>query len=382
MADGNIDLFAKFEVNQSNGSADLFAEFRVYPHFSGIPRNLFAKFFRGADGSRDLFAKFNVVATKDLYAKFTVRHSASVNLFSEFRVYIHYGEGKADLKAEFIVVRFDDAELFADFIVRQLDSANLFSEAVIRQENSADLFSEAVIRHSASLDLKGIFIVRHSASLDLPQKMVIRHSATKDLFFKMVIIPAVDLKGVFTVRHTTSKDLKSMFYVRHAYWMWTRRRYIHGVVDTPEKLIGDANLEYVIEGVMEDIQGILEANSVSYDGWDNITLVPVLIRRATTYGAVAALYARHSRTFRSRVIPTVAPVTVTTLGDDERAMNFWQDKMDKALANYFSIIGSPVLWVSTASEDPVFSMADIPTSEWNRDDDLAEWHVWLSQRGS
>jgi hypothetical protein len=75
-------------------------------------------------------------------------------------------------------------------------------------------------------------------------------------------------------------------------------------------------------------------------------------------------------------------VTITTLGDDERAMNYWQDKMDTALANYLSTQSAPVLWVSTEDEEPVFTMDDIPASQWNPAEDLEEWHTWLNQRVS
>ncbi|GAH57808.1 unnamed protein product, partial [marine sediment metagenome] len=35
------------------------------------------------------------------------------------------------------------------------------------------------------------------------------------------------------------------------------------------------------------------------------------------------------------------------------------------------------VWVSTADEEPIFSMADIPPSY----EDEVEWHEWLQQRG-
>ena len=391
MVDANIDLFAKFELRQNSvnllakfevgqdsqnlfaevtvaqsASVNLFAEFRRYPIWSGTPQNLFAKFFRGVDGTAELYAQFNVVATAELKGVFIIRKSASANLFMEMRVYIHFAELWNDLKGILLIARPASADLFSEVTVRQEASVELFSEATIRHSGSAELFSEATIRHPGSAELFA--------------KLMPRRSDAKDLFFEMVIIPAVNLKGVFTVRQTGTATLAAICYVRHPTYQWTTRRYLQGVIDAPETLIGDAKLEYVVEGVMEDIQGELGANSISYAAWTDITLTPVLIRRATTYGTVAALYARHSRTFTSRVIPTVAPVTVTTIGDDERAMNYWQDKMDVALKNYLSITGSAIIWVSTEDEDPVFTMADIPLSEWNPADDLLEWHNWLNQR--
>lgn len=385
MVDANTDLKAVLEVNQSNASKDLFAEFRVYPHFSGNPRNLFAKLFVGVDASKDLYATFTTQATENLKAEFIVRHTATKDLFTEFRVYIFFGEGKANLKAVMLVTQPGSADLKTVATIRNAGDENLKAVFMIRQLVGIDLFAEAVIRHSASTDLAAEFIVRHSATADLNAMTVIRHTGVPiDLKAVLEVEPVADLFADFIVRHSSTADLKTTFYVRHPYWLWTTRRYINGVVDAAERLIGDAKLEDTIEGVMEDIQGLMEANSLAgtYEAWTNITLVPVLIRRATTYGTVAALYARHSKTFKSRVIPTVAPVTVTTLGDDERAMQYWQDKMDAAIANYFSIQSVPVVWVSTADEEPVFTMADIPVSEWNPSDDLLEWHTWLNQRNS
>lgn len=382
MVDANVDLKAEFTVNQSNATKDLFAEFQVKTFFSGTPQNLYAKLFVGVDASKDLFATFTTQATKNLKAVFTVRHTATKDLFSEFRVAVFFNEGKANLKAVMLITRPGSADLKAISVIRNKGDEDLKAIAIIRQFADIDLFAEAIIRHSASTDLAASFIVRQSATKDLFAEFTPRRTATADLKAVMEIEPVADLFADFVVRHSATVDLKSTFYVRHPYWLWTTRRYINGVVDAAEKLIGDAKLEYVIEGVMEDIQGYMDANELTdtYADWTNITLVPVLIRRATTYGTVAALYARHSKTFKSRVLPTVAPVTVTTIGDDERAMQYWQDKMDTAMSNYLSTISAPILWVSTETEEPVFTMADIPASEWNPADDLLEWHTWLNQR--
>lgn len=370
------DLFAEVIIVQS-GSVDLYGKMRVTLHFSGKPANLFGKLFVGVDAFEELFAKFETQGVRDLFSKFTVRHSAYADLFSEFRVIVHFGEGWADLKAEVLIVRFDSADLPAELIVRQSGLAELKGILITRHSDFAELFAETVIRHSASADLKGIFTVRHSATAELKGLMKIRHTGIpRDLFAQFYAQPNEDLFCKFTIRHSTSQDLQGDFYVRHPYWLWTTRRYINGVVDLSESLLGDAKLEYVIEGVMEDIQGFLEANDLTYDEWTNIITVPTLIRRATTYGTVAALYARNSRTFRSRVIPTAAPITVTVIGDDERAMQHWETKMKDALGNYLAARQSIRVWVSTADEEPIFSMADLPPST----EDETEWHEWLQQR--
>jgi len=355
------DLFAEFEVGQA--SRNLFAKMRVYPHFNAPPKVLFSKFFVGSDGSRDLYAKFNIVAVRDLKATFTVRQSGFKNLYLRFRVYIFFTEGWADLKGIFEVYPAKD----------------LPATTIIRHTATKEIFAKGIIRHTSTKDLPAELIVRHTAIKELAAETTIRHSGALDLFAQFYAMPTVELIASFTIRHSETKNLHCAFYVRHPYWLWTTRRYINGVIDAAETLIGDAKLEYIIEGVMEDIQGWLEANREVYSSWTDITKVPVLIRRATTYGTVAALYSRHSKTFRSRVIPTAAPVTVTTIGDDERAMNYWEEKMQTALANYLAIQSSSRIWVSTADEEPIFSMADIPSSQYGIGED-EEWHTWLNQR--
>ena len=378
------DLYCDFVVRHS-ATKNLYAHFKAAILFSGKPRDLRATFFRGADSSKDLYAKFTTQATKNLKATLIIRHSATKNLFNKFKVKIFFVEGWEDVKAEFVVTRIGSADLLAEGIIRQSGFVDFKGTLIVRHSDSIDLFATTVIRHSASTDLKGIFIVRHSATADLKGLIIIRHMGIPlDLFAQFYAMPNVDLKATLIVRHSSTKDLHCDFYIRHPYWLWTTRRYLNGVVSASEDLIGDATFEDVVQGVMEDIQGYLDVNQESYDSWTDINLVPVLIRRATTYGTVAALYARHSRTFKSRVITSAAPVTITTIGDEERAMNFWEEKMQTALSNYLTSRGSSRLWVSTADEEPIFSMADIPTSQYGAtaSDEDKEWHDWLNQRVS
>ncbi len=174
-----------------------------------------------------------------------------------------------------------------------------------------------------------------------------------------------------------SANVPGIAWIRHPYRLWTNRRYLNGVIQLTEKLIGNAILEYVIEGVMGDLTCYLIDNDLEYD-WADITVTPNLIRRATTYGVVAALYARKSESFTSRVIPVTAPIVVTVIGDDERAMNHWVNKMNNALELYISAQGGLVINVSTADEEPVFTMADIPPLTIT---ELISWHDWLQTRG-
>ncbi|KKN05151.1 hypothetical protein LCGC14_1090240 [marine sediment metagenome] len=184
------------------------------------------------------------------------------------------------------------------------------------------------------------------------------------------------LSAGFAVNQTnTSLTLSSRLAVRQVYPLWTNRRIINGVVTHTENLMGDAKLEVVIEGVMDDIRVWCDSEELSYATWTDIDTVPRAILRATTYGVVAALYARHSKTFQGRVIPTLAPVTVTVTGDDEKAMQYWMGKMETMLDLYLTAEEGARIWVSTADEEPVFTMADIPDAGTSRD--LTDWREWL-----
>jgi len=176
-----------------------------------------------------------------------------------------------------------------------------------------------------------------------------------------------------------SRTLHASFTIRQAYPYWTNRRLINGVVEENENLLGDAKLEIVIEGVMDDIKVWAASENIGFTTWINIDTVPLAIKRATTYGVVAALYARRTNTFQSRVIPSVQPVTITVKGDAEKAMNFWEGRMGKMLELYISAAGEARLIVSTIDEEPIFSMSDLPSNRgaratWN-------WHEWVTEFG-
>jgi len=180
------------------------------------------------------------------------------------------------------------------------------------------------------------------------------------------------LQAHFIIRHFDAEDLIAEFRVRTEYPFWTSRKIINGSINLTNDLIGDVPLEETIEGVMYDIKTVLAAEDIDYSSWTGLSNVPFQIMRATTYGVCASLYARSTKTFSSRVIPSISPVTVTVIGDAERAMNFWENRMERTLERYYASIGHPVITVSTADEEPVFSMADIPTEigddgQWRRD---------------
>ena len=175
-----------------------------------------------------------------------------------------------------------------------------------------------------------------------------------------------------------SLTLKSKFAVRPDYPLWTNRKIINGVISGSEDLIGDANLEDVISGVMDDITVWSQANSVNtVDTWTSLSETPTAIRRATTYGVVAALFARKTRTFAGKVIPTVAPVAIHVMGDEEKAMRYWIDKKDEMLNLYYAFIGGARIMVSTINDEPIFTMNDIvppPSGD-------VEWYDWLVANG-
>lgn len=199
---------------------------------------------------------------------------------------------------------------------------------------------------------------------------------SQDLLGKGIIRQpdSAELLGKFEAQAIV--ELPAILWVRQPFRLWTNRRYINGVVELTETLIGNAIFEYVIEGVMQDIQSYLINAGLDYSEWTDIVLTPVLIRRATTYGTVAALYARRARTFASRVIPTIAPVTLTAIGDEERAMKHWLGKMNKALEFYVSSQGGDVMITSTPDEEPVFTTEDIPPEL----SDFTPWYQWLMRR--
>ena len=156
---------------------------------------------------------------------------------------------------------------------------------------------------------------------------------------------------------SANADLSARVWVRYPYWLWTNKRYIKGVSD--DIPVSDAILEYVIEGVMVDIQGYLVGNNLSYN-WSDIREVPKLIKRATTYGVMATLYARGY--FDKRIAVTIPPRAITIIPEDRNSgMDYWEAKMEYMLSLYSSSLPTTTLWVDTWDEEAVFTMDDMPT---------------------
>jgi len=276
-----------------------------------------------------------------------------------------------------ILIEYSIASLKGILDVRHSTSVDLYAQFEVGQ-GSAELLGNAVVRQTGTpVELLGNAIIRQTGSAELVASCVIRHSSSKNLDAKVNIVHWEDLYGKTKIRHTaTPLNLPAIFWVRWPSRLWTSRRYINGVIELDEKLLGDASLEYVIEGVMEDTQGYLDNAGLSYSEWTDITLVPVQILRAVTYGTVAALYARHTQTFRSQVVPSVTPVTVTVIGDAEKAMNYWEDRMNQMLEFYVTSQGGDVMLTSTPDEEPIFSMEDIPEEVT----EYVSWRIWLQER--
>jgi len=176
----------------------------------------------------------------------------------------------------------------------------------------------------------------------------------------------------------SASNLSAGLTVRPVWPLWTNRRLLNGVVEEGENLLSDPKLELVIEGVMDDLKVWCEAQNINYSTWTNINVIPIAIKRATTYGVVSALYARRTNTFQSRVIPSVQPVTITVKGDAEKAMEHWKGKMDVMLELYMSASGGARLVVSTPDEEPIFSMADITAGGVR---DSLSWMEWVEKYG-
>ena len=156
-----------------------------------------------------------------------------------------------------------------------------------------------------------------------------------------------------------STSLRGQFWIRDDNSLWTDRRRINGVIDLPNKVLGDPALERIILGVMVDIKSELTANNIGYSDWTSIDKVPVLIRRATTGGVVASLYAHQDGTWNSRVIPSTNPINITVISDDALAMEYWEQKLWDCLAEYYSYNQLPHLSHTAEDEEPLFTMADI-----------------------
>jgi len=345
----STDLYARLELRQD------FAELLGKAEVGQNSAVLLGKGTIRQAGSAELLCKFEAQATTELLGKFEV------------------GQGSAELLGKF------EAQATTELLGKFEAQATAELLGRFEAQATAELLGRAVIRHVGTpVELLSKVVIRHTGiPRELVARCVLRHTASRDLDARVEICHWKDLYGKTKIRHTaTPLDLPAILWARWPSRLWTSRRYVNGVIELDEKLLGDASLEYVIEGVMEDTQGYLDNAGLSYSEWTDITLVPVQILRAVTYGTVAAVYARHTQPFRSQVIPRITPVTVTVIGDAEKAMNYWEDRMNQMLEFYVTSQGGDVMLTSTLDEEPVFSMEDIPEEVT----EYVSWRIWLQRR--
>ncbi len=312
--------------------------------------------------------------SQELYGHAEVQQPSSVELYAKVLVQ----QPSEELYAHAIIRNIGSAELYGTADLRQSTSLEVYGHAIIRNIDSAEVYGHGIIRNISSAELYGTAEIRQETSVDLYAHAIIRNIDSAEVYVHLVVrnIGSAELYGTAEIRQTRTLELPGQLWVRWPPRFWTNRRYINGVIDLDEKLLGDAVLEYVIEGVMEDIQGYLENADLDYATWLNITLIPIQILRATTYGVVAALYARHTQTFKSRVIQSISPVTPTVIGDTEKAMNYWEGRLNEMLELYVASQGGLVMDSSTADEEPIFTMADIPEEVSG----YVPWQTWVGQR--
>jgi len=408
---GSVELLDKFEVQQL-GSAEFFAELIIRQKAT---LELPAEFIVRHEAGVDLHAAFESQATVDLLGELIVRHSATINLPGKFIV---RHSATLDLLGEFIVRQVTSENLLGELIVRHLFSQDLAGELIARQSATLNILGELIARHLATLDLLGEFIVRqvtsedllgeliarHLATLDLLGEFIIRQVASEDLLGELIVkqeasvdlhaafesqatvdllgelivrqSATINLPGKFTVKHSAKLDLPAKFqvvhwerllsklWIRHPSRLWTNRRYVNGVVELDETELDDALLEYIIQGVMDDIKSQLISEAMLiYDSWTDITETPKLIRRATTYGTVASLYSRDINDPNRRIVMGLRPIRIRATevrSAQERAMDYWESRMEKMMSLYLTSGGRSLMIVDTEDEEAVFSLEDIP----------------------
>ncbi len=210
---GTQDLYAKFEIQDS---AELFAKFEVQVTQTGTG-DLYAEVVIRQPGTQDLFSELIVrqAGTTDLFSEFVVQQVATQELFSEFSV---QQSGTAELYAEAIIRHSDVEELFAELVVRHPGTLDLFAEFITRQEASASLYAKFVVQAQAIQNLYAKFTVRHPGVAELFSAFIARQEASVDLFSYFVVrhSDALNLYSVLYVRHLGAEDLYAELIIRHA----------------------------------------------------------------------------------------------------------------------------------------------------------------------
>ncbi len=304
-------------------------------------------------GFAEAYAHFIVknISFAELYGHAEIRHPASADLYARTKIR-HPGV---------------PVELYGYGIIRNIDSAELYAHAVIKNIDFAEVYSRTKIRHPGiPVELYGHAIIRHPASEDVYAHTIIKNIDSADAYAHFIVrnLSFAELYASFSAQ--VSLNLLVKFVVRHPYRLWTNRRYLNGVVELDEENLGDALLEYVIEGVMNDIKSrLIREDLTGYVSWTDITKTPKLIRRATTYATVATLYARDNNNPLRRIVLGIRPLAARVVQEraaQERAMDYWEEKFEKTLALFATSQSKKLMIVDTADEEPVFSMEELPFS--------------------
>ncbi len=417
---GSAELYSLVEIQQP-ASAEVYAHAVIrnigsaeaYGH--GIIRNIdtaevYAHFIVRNIDSAELYAHTIIknIASAEAYAHLVIRQPTFLELYGHAEI---RHPDLNELYAHTIIRNIDSAEAYAHLIVKNISFAELYGHAEIRQPASIELYARTKIRHpGVPVELYGYGIIRNIDSAELYAHAVIKNIDFAEIYSRTKIrhpgIPPVELYGHVIIRqpasedvyaHTIIKNIDSAdiyahfivrnlsfaelyasfsaqvslnllvkFVVRHPYRLWTNRRYLNGVVELDEENLSDALLEYVIEGVMNDIKSrLIREDLTGYVSWTDITKTPKLIRRATTYATVATLYARDNNNPLRRIVLGIRPLAARVVQEreaQERAMDYWEEKFEKTLALFATSQSKKRMIVDTADEEPVFSMEELPFS--------------------
>ncbi len=209
-----VSLFAKFSV-RNTASVDLLAEFTV----SQSSEDLLGEFIVRQETSVELLAIFDVYAFTDasveLLGEFSVRQEVAVDLLCAFAV--RHDGVPVDLLAEFKVGQTGTpVNLLGLFYVQQGASVELLGIFDVQQEAAQELRGLFDIQRDATVDLLGLFDVQQEASQELRGLFDIQRDATVDLLGEFIVrySATVDLAAEFLVQQEASVNLLGEFIVQ------------------------------------------------------------------------------------------------------------------------------------------------------------------------
>lgn len=179
-----------------------------------------------------------------------------------------------------------------------------------------------------------------------------------------------------------SKALSFNMSIRPETSLWCKTRSIHIRLGIDPKDIRDYELEDFITEAMADVQGDLDLLEIDYTAWTKLSLVPILVRIAVMYKAIAILTARKVDSFKTRLVPSVGPMRYDVLErDSSKAIEYFESKSSLALEKYSSgsITGGGsggMIISSTEDEEPIFDMTDLQDKVTGTSGETS-WYHWL-----